>query len=170
MSHEPRRPVFGFLWPKRTGPTPVNPQRWERVPARGIVRWLLMLVVTGGLVSVLGTLMLGLLLSRSVGSLMAGVGLLVLLAPAIALVVRGWVMGTYVNEFGVKTSGLLQTVFVPWSDVAAIDVRRSGVALALVGGGEVMTSVRRHSIDVLGRDEAWQIAVDRLALWHRECH
>lgn len=157
---EPQRPIFGFLWPRpdpRLDEAAVQ-ERLVRVPARG---WLRLTLLVGASL---------LLVTVTASTLTAAIGThLLFLLPAAAvlatfwvLLVRAWAIGTFVNDRGVVVVSLLATRAAAWPDVASVRDIDGHVELHLRRGEVMNTHVRRHSVDLLGRAEAYDIA--RLAL------
>lgn len=181
----PQRPLLGFLFAPRP-PEPGGAQRpqvrWIRIPPRGPWRLAFLILATLALVTIIAPILLGLAGAAGPGALLAGLGLLVLLAPAIALLVRGWIAGTYVNDAGLKVTGILRTAYVPWSAVAEIHIVDARVPLlglpvpvrarrleARTAVGErIPTLITSVSPDLAGRPQAWDASVDRLRVWHDE--
>ena len=119
---QPRKPLFGFLWPSPDPDAPVDGDyrqlRRVRVASRGPIRILALAILGVLTVSVLGTaLMAGL----ETGFTWAGVLLAALGATGLALELRGWVVGTYVTDHAVIVETLLRRRMLPWSSVASID-------------------------------------------------
>lgn len=176
---EPRKPIFGFLWPK---PDPDAPKdaayvqtRPLRVPRRGPIR-------------VLTLTACGLLAVTTVGSaLLAGMGaglsatLLIIAAVSatvVALVLRGSVAGTYMTDHEVRIETMLRRTVIPWSEVRSvrtedantpflglpIPVPGQWTSLHLADGTTVRTHVYSTSPDLWLRPEAFDMA--RLRLEH----
>ena len=171
MTDEPRKPIFGFLFaPKQVQPG--SPQlKWIRVPARGPLRLALLILVTSFCASVLGSALFALAGMRSTAGIGIAMAVIVLSLPIIGLVSRAWVLGTYVNDSGVKISRWWRTEHIPWPAIDAIDEGpgAGGHRVVLVTTeGIVHTSIGSATLDTLLRTEAWSIAVDRMRTWWRE--
>ena len=178
---EPPRPLIGWFFAPRP-PAPGPQVRWLRIPPRGPWRLAFLIAATLGLVTIVAPLLLGLAAARSLSALGSGLGLIVLLAPAIAFLARGWVAGTYVNDAGIKATGILRTTHVAWSDVAGIEVIEARapflglpiwvparIAQVRCRNGErFATLITSVSPDLWGRPQAYAAATDRIALWWRE--
>jgi hypothetical protein len=179
---EPRKPIFGFLWPKPDPQAPVDDRyrqvRRVRVCGRGPIRIAALVVGTLVLISLTGSLIMT-ALAISVSLLtVAGAALS---ASALVLVLRGWVVGTYVNDEGLSIETTWRRVTVAWPDVAAIDcaparapflglplrttVLRSVVRTA--DGSTLPTHVYESSPDLWLRPEAFDMARIRIEQWHR---
>ncbi|MFM1966864.1 MAG: hypothetical protein RL134_2589 [Actinomycetota bacterium] len=175
-----RRPIFWFLWPA-ADPGPLDDKavqiRWVRVCGRGPWRWGFLIGFTALAV---------ITVSAAVAATLADPGLLTLMfsiviaLPLIALLARAWVAGTYVSDRGIKVSGVLTTVVIPWPQVRAIDSSSGSRILGLplrahgqrveVSWAEAVTAthVETASPDLWLRPEAFDAARDRLLTWLRE--
>lgn len=177
---EPRKPIFGFLWPRPDPDAPVDMQfrqvRRVRIQPRGPIRAVGLLVGTVLTVIATGTTILA--------NVQLGLSLLGILASAacatcLLLVLRGWVVGTFVNDDGVIVESTWRRTGAAWSAVRAVDVRdepcpllglpgrvpgRSAV-LILDDGSVLPTHVYSTSPDLWLRPEAFDIACLRLANW-----
>ncbi len=175
-----RRPIFWFLWPT-ADPGPLDgdavESRWLRVCGRGPWRWAFLIAFTALVVTAV---------SAAISAALARPGLitilltLVIAVPLIALLARAWVAGSYVNDRGIKVSGVLTTLVIPWSDVISIETaprtRLLGVPVR-VGGehvgvawlqGFAATHVETASPDLWLRPQVYAAAADRLRTWLRE--
>lgn len=179
MSSE-RRPIFWFLWPRPDPHAPVDEQavqtRYVRVTPRGPVRLLTLAFASVATVGLLASAIIavtdaGLTLGSLVGAAVA--------ATALALTLRGWVVGTYVNDHGVVIETTWRRVTLPWDSVAQI-VTESGpapvlglplrmasprVSLVRADGSALPTHVYRTSPDLWCRAEAFDMARLRLENW-----
>lgn len=184
MSQPPRRPVFWFLWPRPDPHAPVDGDdeqvRWVRVTRPGPWRLAFLLPV-----SVLVVTLLAALVPAAAQATQPVERVAVLVAAGLAsgavlvLLMRAWVVGTYVNDRGVKVAGTWRTTVVRWHDVSAVyrgsgsarllglPVRRVAVRVDLVrtDGSVVPTHVTSVSPDLLGRPEAFDMAALRLQRW-----
>ena len=181
MTTEPPRPLFGFLWPKRSvGPLDddARQERWLRVTPRGPWRLAFLIALSLVLLSLAAPAVLALLAAPSAYAL--AVVVLVGL-PAVALIARGWAAGTYVNDTGVKVSRVLRTHFAPWPAIAVVrtengsqwlgtPLRSAGDTLVLdtTGGETLSTTLSSASPDLWLRPHAWEAARDGLTQWWRE--
>jgi len=179
--NEPRKPIFGFLWPK---PDPDAPKdaayvqlRPLRVPRRGPIR-------------VLGLTACGLIAVITVGSaLLAGMGaglspavvvIAAMSATVVALVLRGSAVGTYVTDHEVRIETMLRRTEIPWSEVRSVSTEDSDTpflglpipvpgrwtSLHLADGTTVRTHVYSTSPDLWLRAEAFDMARLRLEHFH----
>lgn len=174
-----RKPIFGFLWPRPDPHAPVDGAyrqvRPVRVSRRGPVRVaglvLLTLVVAMATGTVLGAgLQAGFHWGVVVGAAVTASGLV--------LVLRGWVVGTFVTDDGLVVETLWRRREVPWTELTDLAVRGcrcpllglpipvSGTrVVAVTASGAMPTHVYSTSPDYLGRTEAWDMAVLRLQRW-----
>lgn len=180
---EPRKPIFGFLWPKPDPDAPVDGAyrqvRRVRITPRGPIRLALLL---GGstVVAMAGASLMMAALTTAVSATTVIGGALV--ATAIALILRGWVVGTYVNDEGVTVETTWRRTRVPWTAVRAVTIepgtapllglplpfpsRRSVVTTT--DGVVLPTHVYACSPDLWLRDEAFDMASLRLERWREE--
>lgn len=158
--NEPRRPIFGFVWPtpdRRVDEAAVQ-EKLIRIPARGVARLALLalaslacvMITAGAVVAAIGTHVLVLIPTAA------------LLATFWVLVLRAWSVGTFVNDRGIIIVGLLRTQAARWIDIAQVVETDGRVQLRLRDGRVFDTHVGRHSLDLLGNAEGYDIA--RLAL------
>ncbi len=177
---EPRKPIFGFLWPKPDPDAPVDgayvQQRPVRITRRGPFR-LIGLGVTGlVLVTIIGSALLagiggGLSIGTFVVAAVAGTGLV--------LVLRGSVVGTLVTDDHVVVETMLRSTEIPWREVASVTTDELGTpflglpipvpgrwtVLHLTDGTAVRTHVYSTSPDLWLRPEAFDMARLRLEHW-----
>lgn len=171
MDHQPRKPIFSFLFTPKPDTPGAGQDRWLRIPARGPLRVITLLIATVALASFGGAILFSLASVRSLTGLALGTLVIAATLPAVWLVSRGWTTGTYVNDSGVKISRWWSTTHVPWAMIDRIDHASSpgGQRLMLhTKAGVVATTIASRSVDVWGRTEAWWIAQDRVNQWWRE--
>lgn len=177
---EPRKPIFGFLWPKPDPDAPKDADfvqvRPVRIPRRGPIR---VLCLTGA----------GLLMVVTTGSaLLAGLGAelspamvvtAALCATALALVLRGAAVGTYVTDAEVRIETMLRRSVIPWTEVRSVSTDEADTpflglpipvpgrwtSLHLADGSTIRTHVYSTSADLWLRPEAFDIARLRLERW-----
>ena len=177
---EPRKPIFGFLWPKPDPHAPVDGDyrqvRRVRVSPRGPIR-----IAALTLSAVLLTIVTGLSIVASASTGLSPLTVLAsaLSASALVLVLRGWVVGTYVTDLGVTVETTWRHRAVPWQDVSTIvtESRRCPLlglpipvpadrsVLHLTDGTVLATHVYSVSPDLWLRPEAYDIARLRLERW-----
>jgi hypothetical protein len=176
----PRKPVFGFLWPAPDPNAPVDAAyrqvRGVRILPRGPVRIGALVLATALVVIALG--------SALMAAMTTAVGLVPLLtaaimATALVAVLRGWVVGTYVNDDGVTIETVLRRTTVSWKDVRAVTVRPApcpvlGVPVRVTSqrafvdcadGRTLATHVYATSPDIWLRADAFDMAALRLERW-----
>lgn len=175
-----RRPIFWFLWPRPDPHAPVDEQavqtRLVRVTARGPVRLLTLALASVATVGLLASAIIavtesGVTLGSLVGAAVA--------ATALALTLRGWVVGTYMNDHGVVVDTTWRRLSLPWTSVEQI-VTESGkspllglplrtgsmrVCLLRVDGSVLPTHIYSTSPDLCWRPEAFDMARLRLENW-----
>lgn len=175
-----RRPIFWFLWPQPDPHAPVDEEavqtRLVRVTPRGPLRLLTLFlasVMTVGLMAsaIVAVTDSGLTLGSLIGAATA--------ATVLALTLRGWVVGTYVNDHGVVVETTWRRLTLPWSSVARIvtdagptpvlglPLRMDSTRVTLVrtDGTALPTHVYSSSPDLAWRAEAFDMARLRLENW-----
>jgi hypothetical protein len=177
---EPRKPLFGFLWPRTDPRAPLDEEyrqvRPVRVSPRGPIRLVALIVGTLIAAAAAGSMIMGGLMSGQVlPSVIAGA----LTATAIVLILRGWVVGTFVSDEAVRIESTWRRRDVLWSDVAGVSVVRDGcpilgtplrakgdrAVLVTTSGERVATHVYTLSPDYWLRPEALDMARLRLERW-----
>jgi hypothetical protein len=100
-------------------------------------------------------------------------------ASVLVLILRGWVVGTYVNDDGISIDTTWRRVALPWDDVSRIEtavsrcpflglplpIRAERCAVRTVDGRVLPTHVYATSPDLWLRREALDIARLRLEHW-----
>lgn len=176
----PRRPIFWFLWPQPDPAAPVDgdvvQRRPLRVNPRGPVRWAMLSLGTVGLAVATGSAILAAVAAPMSLGAFAGAAVA---ATALVLILRGWVVGTYVSDSGVIIDTTWRRRAVPWSTVTAVSCEPTrvpllGLPFRLAGrrmlvrtnDGQVLpTHVYDISPDLCFRPEAFDIACQRLENW-----
>lgn len=177
---ESRRPIFWFLWPRIDPHAPTDERavqmRLVRVAPRGPVRIGLLIAASIATVLLLVTAVLtvtssGITLGALLGSALA--------ATMLALSLRGWVVGTYVNDAGIVIETTFRRTSLPWEEIASITLdqraspllglplplRTSRVAIHLLDGQAMGTHVYGTSPDLCCRPDALDMAHLRLLNW-----
>lgn len=178
-----RRPIFWFLWPRPDPRAPVDERavqtRLVRVTPRGPARLLALALASVATVGLLASAIIavtesGLTLGSLVGAAVA--------ASALALTLRGWVAGTYVNDHGVVVETTWRRLTLPWtsieqvvtdsssSPVLGLPVRMDSMRVCLLreDGSVVATHIYRTSPDLCWRPEAFDMARLRLENWQAQ--
>ena len=158
-----QRPIFGFLWPDRNEPLDddAKQRRMVRIPGRGPLRLLTLIAATIGVVALSGSVLLA---AAGVGWVVVILGGFVV-ASLTVIVLRAWVIGTYVNDDGFAVQRLFRADVGPWRDVWRIDDHDGRIVLQLVTGARVQTHIARRNLDLLARPTAYDIAALRLQRW-----
>lgn len=180
---EPRKPIFGFLWPKPDPDAPVDAAyrqvRRVRITPRGPIR-LATLLIGSAVVAMAGaSLMMAALTTVTSATTVIG-GALV--ATAIVLILRGWVVGTYVSDDAVTVETTWRRTTVPWTAVRSVSTEPCrapflGLPLPMAStrsvvtttdGATLPTHVYSCSPDLWLRAEAFDMASLRLERWRDE--
>lgn len=177
---EPRKPIFGFLWPARDPNAPVDAAyrqiRKVRITPRGPVR--LLALVLGSVTLALTTasaILSGVIAGFSAATVVGAA----LSASGLVLVLRGWVVGTFVSDHAVTVETMWRQTVVPWTDVREVvtedervpllglPVRARGrrTTVILTDGRRQATHVYTTSPDLWLRPEAFDMASLRLERW-----
>lgn len=176
----PRKPVFGFLWPSPDPNAPVDAAyrqvRGVRAAPRGPIRLTALVIATLLTISAMGSMLMTALTMPLSPLTFAGSALA---AVALVAVLRGWVVGTYVNDDGARVETVLRRTSVPWTDVSRVLERSAGCPLLGIparvpavrvfircrDGRELATHVYATSPDLWLRPEAFDMARLRLSRW-----
>jgi hypothetical protein len=177
---EPRKPIFGFLWPKPDPDAPVDGAfrqvRPVRITGRGLIRVLALVLISAVTVMGVGSAVMAALVSRELmPTILAGA----VAATLTFIVLRGWVVGTYVSDEAIRIETIWRRREVTWGDVTAIEVEpgRSpllGTPIRVRGlrsvirtrsGVSIPTHVYTSSPDVWPGHEAFDMARLRLERW-----
>ena len=166
MMKDPRRPIFGFLWPPTNNAVDGDFQqiRMIRIPARG--PWRLILLV--------GSSLLVVMFAGVAIMAVAGAGVLpvlvtgAVLASTVVILLRGWSIGTYVNDEAMTVRRMFSSAACRWSNVARIECSRRAVVVYLVDGSRILTSITANSLDTWLRPSAYDVAVIAFENWARK--
>lgn len=157
--------IFAFLWPD-PAPGPVDSAarqvRFLRVSRRGPLRILVLLLCTlvTFTVALLGAI--ALMSGPTIPALLVLVALVGVLA---CVTVRGWQLGTYVSDHGVRIIRLTRTNQHTWPEVTSIETVGDVVTLGV--DPPVPTHIRARGLDHLGDRESYDMARDRIFNWWR---
>lgn len=186
MSRRPdevRRPIFGFLWPKPDPNAPVDAAyrqvRPVRVTGRGPAR--LAVLALGSLAVTMAAA------SAVLGAVATGLNTVTLITAAVcatgvALVMRGWIVGTYVTDADVRVDRVFTRTRLAWPEVSTVQrtegrwpwlglpwrSQAQGVVLVDAAGHVHRTHVYSTSPDLWLRPEAYDMAALRLQRWSAE--
>lgn len=157
------KPIFGFLWPERNEPLDGDARqtRMLRVPGRGPLRIVALVAATLFAVPFAGSVVLGAL---TVGWFMVVLSAVVL-ATIIVLILRAWVIGTYVNDDGFAVQRMFGADVGRWAEVWQCEVERGTLLVHLLDGTPVATLISRRNLDFIGRPTAFDAAVLRFERW-----
>lgn len=177
---QPRKPIFGFLWPTPDPAAPVDGDyrqvRLVRVTPRGPVR-LAVLIVGSALVTVCaGTLVMAALTTPLTPLTVVGAAVT---GTLLVLVLRGWVVGTFVNDDLVRVETTWRRIDCAWSSVATaadqevatpllgtpLHVPGRRVTITTREGNRLPTHIYSTSPDLWLRPEAYDMARLRMARW-----
>lgn len=178
----PQRPIFGFLWPRPDPHAPLDgaaiQQRLVRVTPRGPLRVLVLLTLT-----LLSVFLTASAVLTAVAAPLSGAAFVssATAASAVAVCLRGWVVGTYVNDHGIVVDTLLRRVRLRWDEVGGLRDATGGVPLLgtplrirgrrmvveTATGAHLATHVYTASPDLVGRSGAYDVGRDRLENWYR---
>lgn len=177
---EPRKPLFGFLWPKPDPQAPVDAQarqdRLVRITPRGPFRLALLIVGTALAAICAGSILMMALTTPLTPLTILGAAIT---GTALVLVLRGWVVGTFVNDDVVRVENTWRRLDCAWSSVASIDdvagqwpllgtpvhVPAHRVVITTQEGRTLPTHVCSTSPDLWLRAEAYDMARLRLERW-----
>lgn len=178
----PQRPLLGFLWPRPDPLAPVDEAavqaRLVRVMTRGPLRLLTLTAATLLCVLLASTAVLTAASAPLSAAALVGAALA---ATMICITLRGWVLGTYVNDHGIVVDTMVRRVRIPWAEVSRLICADEGVPLLgtplrvpgrrmivhTAHGARIGTHVYTHSPDVVGRSDAFAVAGERLENWRR---
>lgn len=167
MNREPPQPLFGALWPRPDRDAGTDDEyrqvRLIRVPGRGWARLLGLALASAGLVTVAGS---ALLATLGAGPLITVLNSAAIASATLALL-RGWTVGTYVNDAGFVVRQFWSTRSGRWEEVSDLVVEPDRVLLILAGK-QIPTTVRRWSADTLGNQGRYRDAADVLNRWRHQ--
>lgn len=180
--NEPRKPIFGFLWPKPDPDAPLDGDyrqvRKVRVTPRGPLRVAGLVIATAIMVTTTGSFMLAAVTAGLSPTTLIGAALTATLLVAI---LRGWVVGTYVTDDGISVDRTWSRDVILWGDVVGVECPSERVpllglplrvpgqrsAIRLAGGRRIPTHVYTASPDLWLRPEAFDMARIRLERWQQ---
>ena len=171
MREPVRKPIFTMFFTPKPNQPGLGQLKWLRIPARGPLRVMTLLLASILTASWVGAALFAVAASRNLTQLAVGLAIVFLTLPLLAIGIRGWTVGTYVNDAGVKISRWWSTNYLPWQQIQSVDVTSAtgGERVVCVTQvGDVATTVSRRSPNMWGRPHTWLSARDRLHLWWRE--
>ncbi len=138
-----RKPIFWFLWPD--SPNDSDQQiRFIRVVRRGFIRLTLLSMLTLALMAISAITLDYLLTARD---LLSSLLLSAFIATLAVFTFRTWMLGTFVNDFGVKIVKIFSTRGFRWEEVDSLE--RGTVQWQL---GPIRLGVRTTCISVVTYD------------------
>jgi hypothetical protein len=172
-----RKPIFGFLWTGNDNSID-NQNRFIRVTHRGIIRLTMLSILTLGLMSVSAISINFLLITRE---LISSLLLSALIASFAVLTFRAWMLGTFVNDTGVKIVNLFSTQGSLWSEVAfiasdhitwrlgpiSLGIRTPRVIVVLQDSRRLHTHIYVGSVDGIFSQATFDTALSFINRWFR---
>jgi len=137
--------------------------RLERIPTRGLASTGALALATLAWITLAGSMVMAALGTYVVVAAIAGA----ILATITIMLLRAWITGTFVNDAGFLVRRTWSTKTGLWSEVTAIDIGKSRVSITC-SHVRIGTHVRRWSLDLLGSEEAYEAAADRLMRWYQQ--
>ncbi len=167
-----RKPIFGAVW---RYPEP-DPRRLLRVGRRGLLRLAVLVPLTLTLVSLLA---ISIVYATSGISLSEAILIGFVLACLTILVLRGWMLGTFVNGNGFKIVTLLNTRSGLWKHDYGVETRAAtwkllGIPIGIKSqrvvlipptGTEIETHVYLGSVDAVFTHERFDVLFQLLRRW-----
>lgn len=178
--NEPRKPLFGFLWPKPDPNAPVDGDyrqvRKVRITPRGPLRIAALAVASAVMVTTTASFVLSAVTAGLSPTTLIGAALA---ATMLVAILRGWVVGTYVTDEAIAIDRTWSRDVLPWSDVIDIEcqeqsapflglplpVRALRSTVRAADGRRIPTHVYATSPDLWLRPEAFDMARIRLERW-----
>lgn len=178
--NEPRKPIFAFLWPSPDPNAPLDGAyrqvRGVRICPRGPIRIAVLVIATLVSIAAMGSMLMSALTMPLSALTLVGSALVALLLVA---ALRGWVVGTHVNDEGVVVETVLRRRPIPWTDVrgvvertnrcpllgSPVHVRARRLLIECTDGHTIATHVYSTSPDLWLRPEAFDMARLRLERW-----
>lgn len=167
-----RKPIFGAVWRYPES----DPRRLQRVGRRGLLRLAILVPLTLALVSLIAISVV----YAATGIALAEAMLIgFFLATTAVLVLRGWMLGTFVNGNGFKIVTLLKTTSGLWRDLYLVEststvwklagipigIKSQRVVLISPRGKEIHTHIYMGSVDTIFTHERFDILFLLLRRW-----
>ncbi len=166
------KPIFGAVW---RYPEP-DLRRLQRVGRRGILRLAVLVPLTLTLISLLA---ISLVYATSGISLIEAMLIGFILACITVLVLRGWMLGTFVNGNGFKIATLMNTTSGYWKNGFGVEarvttwkllgipigIRSRRVVLIPPSGPDLNTHVYLGSVDAVFTHERLDVLFQLLRRW-----
>lgn len=143
-----RKPIFGFLW-SRDQVTPVDQLRFIRIKPRGLLRISILALSTLLLLALTSITFVYLSATRN---FLEAITFSVMAATLWVVVLRGWTLGTYVNDHGLKVITLLTTRRISWEFVQDVRINKrmwtvAGIPLGIRTVGITVDTADGRSLD-----------------------
>ena len=90
------------------------------------------------------------------------------LASTVVILLRGWSIGTYVNDDTMTVRRMFSSAACLWSNVARVECSEPAVVVYLVDGSRIVTSIAVNSFDTWLRPSAYDVAVIAFENWARK--
>jgi hypothetical protein len=172
MTREPQRPIFGFIFAVKPDSPGSGQVRWIRLPGRGPWRLFTLIIATLVILTVFGAALFSIAGSRTVVEAVVAIAIATIVAGFGGLLTRAWIVGTYVNDSGVRITRWTTTEFLPWESIQKIEIHgsraRQRVLLRVTDSNTVATTISSVDADTLLRPRTWEATVDRLSVWLHE--
>jgi hypothetical protein len=138
-----RKPIFWFLWPDNSNDSDQQ-IRFIRVVRRGFIRLTLLSMLTLALMAISAITLDYLLTARDI---LSSLLLSAFIATLAVLTFRAWMLGTFVNDFGVKIVKIFSTRGFRWDKVDSLE--RGPVQWQV---GPIRLGVRTTCVSVITND------------------
>jgi hypothetical protein len=167
-----RKPIFGSVWRYPEA----DPQRLQRVGRRGFLRLAVLVPLTLSLVSLLA---ISIVYATTGISLAEAMIIGFFLASGTVIVLRGWMLGTFVNGNGFKIVTLLNTISGLWKQHYLVETqstlwRLAGVPIGIKSqrvvlisnhGRQIHTHIYIGSVDGIFTNERFDVLFQLLRRW-----
>ncbi len=172
-----QKPIFGFLWPGNVNTTG-HQLRFMRVVPRGFIRLTILIIFTLTLMSGTTISITYLLLAQNIPeSLLAGA----VIATIAVITFRAWMVGTFINDNGIKIVNLFSTRGAHWDQVAFVErdyftwhlgklpIGKSTLRITIVTkeSQRLPTHVYVGSIDGIYSESKFEITYSLINRWFR---
>jgi hypothetical protein len=170
-----RKPIFWFLWPDNSNDSDQQ-IRFIRVVQRGIIRLTLLTMLTLALIAI-SAITLDYLLT--VRSLLSSLLLSAFIATLAVLTFRSWMLGTFVNDFGVKIVKIFSTRGFRWDVIDSLEpgpvewrlgpirigIHTACVVVVLNDARRYRTHIYLGSVDGIFSQEKFDTAFSLMRRW-----
>jgi hypothetical protein len=167
-----RKPIFGSVWRYPEA----DPQRLQRVGRRGLLRLAVLVPMTLLLVSLLS---ISIVYATTGISLSEAIIIGFFLACTTLLILRGWMLGTFINGNGFKIVTLFNTISGHWKHDFQVEtkstlwklagvpigIRSQRVVFLSSSGREIHTHIYFGSVDGIYTRERFDVLFGLLHRW-----